>query len=197
MLWPVLVACHEICITIQWKFVGKMGRVLFVPGRTNGTALGIEYPGAQGRLELAPSKKPCIPFISKTGQEFSWQRKKAETNPHGHGAEVRTVGKVFPWALPIFSHLICNRPWTKDGRSDHYHIDESPRRLFSFSSWQRGSERNHKHGGRGGSSVWVTSAAEGKSIGPGFLILTVRVTLSSGTQQINPGSLCCTSLVLT
>lgn len=134
------------------KVAGKMGRVLFVPGRTNGTALGIEYPGAQGRLELAPSKKPCIPFISKTGQEFSWQRKKADTNPHGHG-DGSSYSRKSLRAQPVFSHLICHRPRTKGGRSDHYHIDESPRRLFSFSSWQRGSERNHKHRGCGGASV--------------------------------------------
>lgn len=128
------------------------------------------YPGAQGRLELAPFRNPCIPFISKTGQELSWHWKKADTNPHGHGdgSSYSRKSSLFPWVQPVFRHLICHRPQTKGGRSDHYHIDESPRRLFSFSSWQRGSERNHKHGGCDGASAWVTSAAEGKSIGRAF-----------------------------
>lgn len=99
------------------KVAGKMGRVLFVPGRTNGTALGIEYPGAQGRLELAPSRKPWFPFISKTGHEFSWQQMKADTNPHGHGdgSSYSRKSSLFPWVQPVFRHLICHRPQTKVG----------------------------------------------------------------------------------
>lgn len=127
-----------------------MGRVLFAPGRRNGTALGIEYPGAQGRLEVAPSKKPCFPFISKTGQEFFWQRKKADTTPPGHEdgslySSKSSLLSIHTHTQAIFSHLICHRLRTKGGRSDHYHIDESVRRLFSFSGWQSRSKRNHKH----------------------------------------------------